>query len=96
VTEYEVLSWTEHSKRWGLDDVGLDREEAIAHMIMRAMRMDEWNAVQILTRILKGFDPETPMRMAIGYEDAENVLSGTDMWMCVRPGNLPRPDAPAG
>lgn len=95
MTEYDVLSWSPRSARWGLDDIGLDREEAIAHMVMRAMRWDEWNAVALLTRILRGADPEVPMRMQIGYHDDESLI-GSDVLMCIRPGGAPRPDPPTG
>ncbi|WP_062214633.1 hypothetical protein [Streptomyces sp. NBRC 109706] len=47
--------------RWGLDDVSLTRTEAIAHMIMRAMRWDEGNAVLLVQRLLEGaVNPEEP------------------------------------
>ena len=63
--------------KWGLDDVGLSREGAIADMVMRAMRHVEWTGNALLRDILKGkADPERPYLI----NDEE---TGIYLWYCI-------------
>lgn len=58
---FNVHSAAPGAPRWSLDDVGLSREAAIAHCMMRACRWDEWGAVNWLANVLAGHtDPGAP------------------------------------
>ncbi|MFD3844765.1 hypothetical protein ACFWVB_02595 [Streptomyces microflavus] len=59
--EYDVISHVEGAITWSLDDVGLDRDEAIAAMLLRAFRWGDWDAVPFVKAITTGtHDPEDP------------------------------------
>jgi len=74
-----------HDTEWSLCDVGIPRETAIAHMVMRAMRLNEWGGVDFLEEILKGADPERPRLVR---DDRDEIY----LWLCIVPkGNVPPP-----
>jgi len=81
---YKDGAATRRDTKWGLDDVGLSREEAIANMVMRAMRHVEWLGTLLLRDILEGeADPEQPYLI-------RNEGSGNYLWFCiVREGHEP-------
>lgn len=59
--DYDVTSYVEGGTAWGLADVGLDRDEAIAAMLLRAFRWGDWDAVPFVKAIVSGtHDPEVP------------------------------------
>ena len=86
--DYNVASRSEDAlpgSRWGLDDIGLDREEAVAALIKRAMRWDETSAQQWLVEILKGQADPTVPRLVQSSEilwDEESTVCPT-RWFCI-------------
>lgn len=63
--------------KWGLADVGLSREGAIANMVMRAMRHVEWLGTLLIRDILEGkADPGQPYLV----NDEE---TGLYLWYCI-------------
>ncbi|WP_228994737.1 hypothetical protein [Streptomyces sp. DH8] len=59
--DYDVISYVEGADKWGLDDVGLARDEAVATMLLRAFRWGDWDAVPFIKAITTGaHDPEVP------------------------------------
>ena len=84
--DYDVMSlrsaWKNdkgvHDTEWSLADVGIPRETAIAHMVMRAMRLNEWAGVDFLEAILKGADPEKPYLIR---DDRDEIY----LWFCIVP-----------
>lgn len=76
-TVYEDGKATRRDTQWGLEDVGLSREGAIASMAMRAMRHVEWHGTILLQEILEGrADPEQPYLI----NDEE---TGIYLWYCI-------------
>ena len=74
---YKDGNVTRRDTEWGLADVGLSREGAIANMAMRAMRHVEWLGAILLQEILEGkADPEQPYLV----NDEE---TGIYLWYCI-------------
>lgn len=84
--DYNVMSFrsvfsdyreTERDTEWSLAEVGINREWAIANMVMRAMRHVEWRGELFLRDILEGTaEPEQPYLI----NDEE---SGVYLWFCI-------------
>ncbi|MFF4179700.1 hypothetical protein [Streptomyces sp. NPDC001750] len=86
--DYDAVSRPEDApagSRWSLDDIGMDRERAVAALIKRAMHWDETSAEQWLTEILQGqADPEVPRLLQsseILWDESSTVCPG--MWFCI-------------
>ncbi|MEU3220030.1 hypothetical protein [Streptomyces sp. NPDC006971] len=100
--DYEVVSRSEDAPAgspWGLDDIGMDRERAVAALIKRAMRWDEPSAEQWLTEILQGqADPEVPRLLQsseILWDESSTACTGR--WFCiVKEGQTPPGPAESG
>ena len=87
--DYDVLSWQPGDSKWGLADVGLSRNSAIAHMVLRATRWGDWGGAYLLTDILDGrADPETPHR--VPDEEFERAA-----WFCIVRSDGPLPPLPS-
>ncbi|MFC8723697.1 hypothetical protein [Streptomyces bacillaris] len=56
----DVISYREGATEWSLDDVGLSRDDAVATMLLRAVRWGDWDAVPFIKAITTGADPEEP------------------------------------
>lgn len=84
--DYNVMSlrsvWKdgngEHDTEWSLSELGISREEAIADMIMRAMRHNELEGTYFLEEILKGADPEKPRLVRDEHDEVY-------LWFCIVP-----------
>lgn len=62
---------------WGLAEIGLSREGAIANMVMRAMRHVEFRGEIFLEQILTGVaNPEEPYLI-------NDEASGIYLWYCI-------------
>lgn len=91
--EYLVLGCTAASKEWFIANVGLRRNEAVAEMVMRAMRWNEWRGVGLLERILDGsVDPEKPS-VVEGFPEP-GYGPPNPLWLCIAPEASPRPPLP--
>lgn len=67
----------EHGTSWGLAEVGLSREGAIANMVMRAMRHVEFRGETFLEQILTGVaNPEEPYLI-------NDEATGIYLWFCI-------------
>lgn len=76
-TVYKDGNATRRDTQWGLAEIGLNREWAIANMVMRAMRHVEWRGELFLRDILEGsVDPEQPYLV----NDEE---TGIYLWFCI-------------
>lgn len=63
--------------KWGLAEIGLSREGAIANMVMRAMRHVEFRGEIFLEQIITGVaNPEEPYLI----NDEE---TGVYLWYCI-------------
>ncbi|MEW2068434.1 hypothetical protein [Streptomyces sp. NPDC007346] len=70
--DYDVISYIEGATEWGLDDVGLSRDEAVAAMLLRAFRWGDWDAVPFIKAITTGaHDPEEPYWVNDAFTAAE-------------------------
>jgi len=67
----------EHSTEWGLAEIGLSRDGAIANMVMRAMRHVEFRGEIFLEQILTGVaNPEEPYLI-------NDETTGIYLWFCI-------------
>jgi hypothetical protein len=88
LTAFNVHSAAPGAPRWSLDDVGLSREAALAHCMMRACRWDEWGAVNWLGNVLSGHtDPEAPALLP-------ETLEMGPCWIMIWPDGKPLPPVP--